>query len=81
MKPKRVKLGRKPAMDTRLAISAGFALGCDVPISTVAEISGVSETTILRYMNRGLNDPRCERLQAVARQAEHQNATKASDYK
>jgi transcription initiation factor TFIIIB Brf1 subunit/transcription initiation factor TFIIB len=48
MKPKRVRLGRKPAMDSRLAISVGFALGCDLSLSEVAEIAGVSEATIVR---------------------------------
>jgi transcription initiation factor TFIIIB Brf1 subunit/transcription initiation factor TFIIB len=64
MKPKRVRLGRKPAMDSRLAISVGFALGCDLSLSEVAEIAGVSEATIVRYMNKSwLSDARCKCLQ------------------
>jgi hypothetical protein len=68
MKPKRVRLGRKPAMDTRLAISVGYALGSDLSLSEVAEIAGVSEATIVRHMNKSwLSDARCKCLQDKAR--------------
>ena len=61
-------------MDIRLAAAIYFAVGCDVPVDDIAQISGVSDTTILRYLNSGwLNDPRCERLQQLGRKRRRQN--------
>jgi Bacterial regulatory proteins, lacI family len=68
MKRKRVRLGRPLAMDSRLALSVGFALGCDLSITEVAEIAGVSEATIVRALNKSwLSDARCKCLQDKAR--------------
>lgn len=74
MKPKHGKTGRPDAMSAKMAASVFYALGRGVRPEDIVSATGISTSTLRRYLNWGLDDERCRRLASLIAAVDRQKS-------